>query len=148
MNDGRPNRRRWLTAYAPLAIWIGIIIALGSGVGAMNETSRFIRPLLEYLFPSTSPETLSIFHGYIRKLAHITEYAILAVLAKRAFSSLSRPWTVAMGIVALVAMADELNQSFDPRRTGTLMDVLIDLVGGFLGLAIAWIAARIRQKKS
>jgi len=83
----KSQRRRWLTAYAPLFIWIFIVLGLGSGIGSMKETSRIIRPLLEFLFPSASPETLTFYHGYIRKLAHLTEYAVLAFLAVRALSA-------------------------------------------------------------
>jgi VanZ family protein len=114
----------------------------------MNETSRFIRPLLEYLFPSALPETLTIYHGYIRKLAHLAEYAILAILARRAFTNFPRPYLTAIGLVAAVAIVDESRQSFDPRRTGTPVDVIIDLAGGVVGLAVSWIAARIIRKNN
>lgn len=140
------KRRKWLTAYAPLVIWIAVIMGLGSGLGAMNETSRFIRPLLEFLFPSTPPEILSIYHGYIRKVAHITEYAILAVLARRAFIDFWKPSMLAIGFVLVVATADELNQSFDARRTGTPVDVMVDVAGGVIGLAIWWIGSRLFRK--
>ena len=147
MGINASERRRWLTAYAPLAIWIAVIVGLGSGLGSMNETSRFIRPLLEFLFPSTPPEILSVYHGYIRKLAHITEYAILAVLARRAFAAYRAPSLMAIGLVLLVAAADELNQSFDPRRTGTPVDILIDLAGGVIGLGIWWVGSRLFRKR-
>lgn len=113
----------------------------------MNETSRFIRPLLEFLFPSTPPEILTLYHGYIRKLAHLTEYAILSILARRAFAEFRAPSLMAIGLVLLVAAGDELNQSFDPRRTGTPVDVLIDLVGGTIGLGIWWIGARVFRNR-
>jgi VanZ family protein len=114
----------------------------------MNETSRFIRPLLEFLFPSAPPETLALYHGYIRKLAHLAEYSILAILARRAFTHFRRPILLAIGIVILVAMADEFRQSFDPRRTGTPIDVIIDLVGGLLGMVTWWLFARVFRKDS
>ncbi|MEO5858696.1 MAG: VanZ family protein [Pyrinomonadaceae bacterium] len=142
------GRRRWLTAFAPLVIWIVVIIGLGSGLGAMNETSRFIRPLLEFLFPSADPETLTFYHGYIRKLAHLTEYAVLAILAGRAFINFRRPIIAALGLVIVVATVDEFRQSFDPRRTGTPVDVIIDLAGGFIGLGIWWIFARIFRRSA
>lgn len=148
MSTEPSKRRRWLTVYAPLAIWIAVIIGLGSSFGAMNETSRFIRPLLEFFFPSAPPETLTIYHGYIRKLAHLAEYAILAILARRAFTHFRMPILKAMGLVVLVAVVDEFRQSFDPRRTGAPVDVIIDLAGGILGLAISSIAARIFRKDS
>ena len=148
MEPQRSRRRRWLTAYAPLAIWIAVIIGLGSGLGAMNETSRFIRPLLEFLFPGTSPETLSVYHGYVRKLAHLMEYGILAVLARRALVGFKRPDLGAITIVFVIASIDEINQSFNSARTGTPVDVAIDLLGGVVGLAIGWMFRKAQTRRS
>ena len=125
------QRRKWLTHYAPLAIWIVIVLGLGSSLGSMNETSRFIRPLLECLFPNALPETLTYVHGYIRKFAHFAEYGVLGFLTIRAFSGLHRSALVAALILVLaVAATDEAKQSFDPTRTSSPWDVLIDLIGG------------------
>ena len=125
------QRRKWLTAYAPLAIWIVIILGLGSSFGSMNETSRFIRPLLEFLFPNALPETLTYVHGYIRKLAHFAEYGVLGFLAIRAFAGLHR-WALIAALILVLAVAatDEVKQSFNPTRTSSPWDVLIDLTGG------------------
>jgi VanZ family protein len=135
------KRRGWLTAYAPLFIWIVVIIGLGSGIGAANETSRILRPLLEFLFPDALPETLSMYHGYIRKFAHFAEYAVLAFLAYRAF----KPWRAFLFsflLVALVAIADETNQSFINTRTASPYDVLLDISGGVAVLFPIWLVSR------
>jgi VanZ family protein len=125
------QRRKWLTAYAPLAIWIVIILGLGSQLGSMNETSRFVRPLLEFLFPNALPETLTFVHGYIRKFAHLAEYAVLGFLAFRAFAELQKArFAAALILVLAVAATDEVKQSFDPNRTASPWDVLIDIAGG------------------
>ncbi len=134
-------------AYAPLIIWIVVILGLGSGLGAANETSRIIRPLLEYFFPTTSPDTLSLYHFYLRKFAHFAEYAILALLACRAFySSRTRPGkfplVLAALLVLLVALFDEINQSFDATRTGSPWDVLVDLSGGLFAILIWHLISR------
>ncbi|MBK9766529.1 MAG: VanZ family protein [Chloracidobacterium sp.] len=78
------ERRDRIFAVASLVFWVGIIFYLSSGQGAMDQTSRFIRPLLEFLFPSASSDTITLYHAFIRKFAHFTEYAILAFLAFRA----------------------------------------------------------------
>jgi VanZ family protein len=123
-------------AYAPLVIWIFIVLGLGSGIGSMKETSRIIRPLLELLFPSASPETLSFYHGYIRKLAHLTEYAVLAFLAVRALSASTKAklrenrFAIAIIMVLVVASLDEFHQSFEASRTSTPWDVVLDVIGG------------------
>ncbi|MCS6874722.1 MAG: VanZ family protein [Pyrinomonadaceae bacterium] len=131
--------------YAPLLLWMVIIFLLSSNLGSMSNTSRFIRPLLEFLFPNASEETLQLYHGYIRKFAHIIEYAILAVLASRAFilSSLNlirKYWfAVAFILVVIVAIADEINQSFITSRTSSPKDVFIDCVGGLVAILVFYI---------
>lgn len=134
-----PLKRVWrgrFVRYAPLFIWAGVIFFLSSGQGSSTHTSIFIRPLLEFLFPAASETTLDLYHGYIRKFAHFAEYAALGMLASRAFWYSSKPvlrglWPLwAIFVVLSIASVDEYNQSFDPMRTGSVFDVLIDLSGG------------------
>jgi len=111
-SDLANKRRGRIIRYAPLVLWIGVILFLSSSQASMSNTSRFIRPLLEFLFPSASEETLILYHGYIRKLAHLTEYAGLAFWAFRAFSNsnlknLRRFWFIfAFLLVILIALID------------------------------------------
>jgi hypothetical protein len=65
-----------------------------------------------------------------------TEYAILAFWAIRAFSGSSvgflrdqRFW-LAVLLVILVTSTDEYHQSFEPSRTSSIYDVLLDCTGG------------------
>lgn len=138
--------------YAPLILWIGVIFYFSTRNASMSNTSRFIRPILEFLFPNTPESTLIIYHTYIRKFAHFAEYAGLAFFAARAFwdSSqrfLQKYWYfVAFFIVLLIASIDELNQSFDPTRTGSIYDVMIDAFGGFVMILLLLIF-RSYQKK-
>ena len=135
-NEKHKRRRVWLTRYLPLLVWIGVIFLLSSGQGASTRTSLFIGPLLEFLFPDASSETLAFYHGIVRKLAHFTEYAVLGFLACRAFfAAFSNSfYFFAVGLVVLVAIADETNQSFNPARSGSPVDVLIDVGGGLFGI--------------
>ncbi|MDQ3714392.1 MAG: VanZ family protein [Acidobacteriota bacterium] len=132
--------RERIIRYAPLVLWIGVILFLSTSQASMSNTSRFIRPLLEFLFPNAAEETLIIYHGYIRKLAHLTEYAILAFWAFWAFSNsnlkkLRRFWFVfAFLLVLLIASIDETNQSYLASRTGSIYDVLLDVSGGLIML--------------
>ncbi len=102
----------------------------------MSSTSRFVRPLLEWLFPDSPESVLAVYHGYIRKTAHVVEYAILAFWASRAFwgssvELLHRFWPIAAFLaVAAVASLDEFNQSFNAMRTGSATDIAIDCAGG------------------
>ena len=136
LQAARSERRRWLTAYAPLLLWIGMILFLGSGQGSMTRTSLFVRPLLEFLFPSADEATLQIYHGYIRKSAHIVEYAVLGFFAMRTFTATRMRALLALLLTLSVAVLDEFLQSFDPSRTSSPYDVLIDLSGGVAAIAI------------
>lgn len=134
--------------YAPLILWIGVIFFLSSGQGAMSNTSRFIRPLLMFLFPDASEETLTFYHGLIRKLAHPTVYAVLAFFAARAFRFSPRPllqkywFAVSLGLVISVAALDELNQSFLASRTGSAFDIGLDTLGGLSMLTVLFFLIR------
>jgi len=135
------NRRRGrIIRYAPLVFWIGVILFLSTSQASMSNTSRFVRPLLEFLFPSASEETLIVYHAYLRKLAHLTEYAILAFWAFWAFANsnlknLRRLWFVfAFLLVLLIASIDEANQSRLTSRTGSIYDVFLDAAGGLIML--------------
>lgn len=129
-------RRGRISRYAPLVLWIGVVLFASTGSASMSQTSRFVRPLLEFLFPGAPEETLVVYHAYIRKLAHLTEYAILALFASRAFAGsaktfLRKYWfLVAFSVVVLIASIDETNQSFLASRTGSVYDVLLDVAGG------------------
>ena len=147
MND-KLQTSKWrgrLFRYAPLLLWISVIFYLSSSNGAMSNTSRFIRPLLEWLFPLTPEETLQIYHGYIRKFAHFAEYSALAFFASRAFWSSSieifrKYWFIfAFGLVVCIASIDEYNQSFNVLRTSSIYDVLLDASGGLTIVILIWL---------
>jgi VanZ family protein len=135
-------------------LWIGVILFLGSGAGAMPETSRFIGPLLRYLFPEASAELLVLYHGFIRKLAHFVEYSVLGFLAVRVFRGsttrlVARHWPAAsLLLVIATAAIDELLQSFNPARTGSPWDVVLDFVGGITGVMVFWALCRRNAVRS
>lgn len=128
--------RERIKRYAPLLLWIGVVLFASTTTASMSNTSRFIRPLLMFLFPNAPEETLIIYHGYIRKFAHFAEYSALAFFASRAFWNSSKPFlqrywfAVAFVLVFSVASIDEYNQSFNAARTGSIYDVLLDCFGG------------------
>ncbi|MEJ7848107.1 MAG: VanZ family protein [Pyrinomonadaceae bacterium] len=143
--------RERFTRYAPLFVWIGVIFFLSSGQASMPETSRFIRPLLEFFFPSASAETLTIFHGYIRKFAHLAEYAVAGFFAARAFSTssielLRKHWIVLSLVLTIsIAWLDEFNQSLNSSRTSSVWDVLLDVTGGAFAISIYYFISRNRD---
>ena len=135
-NQNISKRREYLWYYAPLIFWIAAILFLSSNTGSMSNTSRFIRPILEFLFPAAGDAQLSEIHGYLRKVGHFTGYGILGFLAARAFYQTSIAFLrknqifAALVLVVAVAAIDETNQSRLASRTGSIYDVLLDAAGG------------------
>ena len=125
-----------------------IVIFTGSGdAQSFQHSSTIFEPLMHWLFPSMSQAHIQTLHYLFRKCAHLTEYAFLAVLFWRAFRhpsiQLFRPWNwsvaaQALGLVFVYATLDELHQCFVPGRTGQVFDVVVDVIGGVLGLAVLW----------
>jgi VanZ family protein len=147
-----PSWRNRLWRYLPLIGWIGFIFFASTGAMSASNTSRIIAPLFRWLFPSITEAQLLLVHFIVRKTAHFTEYALLALLAARAFipstlQVLPRRWFVAaLALVALVALLDEYNQSFNATRTGTIWDSLIDISGGVTAL-VALSLWRVRRRR-
>ena len=131
-----------LRRYVPLLLWIAFIFFASTGNLSASNTSRIIRPLLLWLFPDITEASLLYAHFLVRKAAHLTEYAVLALLAARAFISSSRPllrrrpWLASFALVAVCALGDEYHQSFVSTRTGTIYDSMIDMTGGACALAL------------
>ena len=139
---GQQSAARFLSRYLPLVAWLIIISYASSDSFNAGNTSRIIGPLILWLFPNTTPETLAVVHVITRKVAHFTEYAILAYLAARAFRTSPRPalasrWFIAaLALIVAYALLDEYHQSFVPSRTGSVYDSLIDMAGGLTALLI------------
>jgi VanZ family protein len=92
----------------------------------------------------------------IRKLAHLVEYAILALLVRRAIAaevkhserrSLTLILTPMLAALA-VAVTDEVLQGLSRTRSGSIWDVLLDLTGAALALAIVTRLSRRRRMHS
>jgi VanZ family protein len=134
--------RRFLSRYLPLVAWLVFISYASSASFSANNTSRIIGPLVLWLFPNTSMETLATIHFITRKIAHFTEYAILGLLAARAFRTSPRyairhRWfLISAALVVAFALLDEYHQSFVPNRTGTIYDSFIDMAGGLTALLV------------
>jgi VanZ family protein len=129
---------RFVSHYLPLIVWLAFIFFASTDNFNAGNTSRIIGPLILWLFPSTSPETLEVVHAITRKLAHFTEYAILGFLAARAFRTNRRWFWICLALVAVYALLDEYHQSFVPSRTASIHDSLIDTLGGLTALIIFW----------
>jgi VanZ family protein len=143
IQSAKSKDRLW--RYGPLIVWLVLIFIGSSSILSGSNTSTFLVQPMRWLFPAASDSTLQFAHLLIRKAGHLTEYAILAWLAARAFRTSSneflqhRWFLVALVLVVLYSLSDEFHQSFVPSRGASLYDCAIDSVGGWAALLfLAW----------
>ena len=148
----RTQRQVWF-AWGAVLVWMGVIFMASTDALSAAHTSRIIEPVLRWIFGNRlTPAAFEEIHFYIRKLGHVTEYAILAVLVanalQRSLPALREPsvgWLAAL-FAACHAAGDEFHQSFVPSRTASVRDVLIDIIGALLGLALLHRIRHLRFK--
>ena len=138
----------WLLAL----LWTGLVLWAGSDNLSASKTSRFLVPLVRWLLPDANPRTHWELIFAIRKAAHLIEYGILAWLTWLALFStyrraLLRYAGLALAWVLVIAAFDEVRQGLVESRTGSIVDVAIDLSGGILALALAIAYTRCMQRK-
>jgi hypothetical protein len=135
--------KSFLKYWLPLLIWLGVIFVDSTSVMSAEHTSQYIVPSLLWLKPGLSPKAIWIILVVVRKCAHVTEYAVLALLLWRALRSIPALCTKTLMVVgavllgcALFAASDEFHQTFVTSRTPSVRDVLLDVTGALLGLLI------------
>jgi VanZ family protein len=146
--------KRFLKYWLPVFIWLGIIFAGSTEVFSAEQTSRYLVPFLRWLDPQISLSRIAAIHLALRKLGHLTEYAVLAAFLWRALRSAenlrAKVSTLFAGVwiaSAIIAVSDEFHQSFIASRTASLNDVFIDGLGAAIGLAICLAIAQWNAKK-
>ncbi len=106
-----PVSRDLVKRWALVVLWMGLIFWLSS-------------------IPSLS-SGLGNWDLLLRKLAHLTEYAVLGALLARVLPAFPALW-----IGMAYAASDEIHQSLVPGREGALLDVGLDSVGVLVGILI------------
>jgi VanZ family protein len=148
-------RLRGIFSYwLPVIAWLGVIFIGSSDLMSAEHTSRIIVPFLRWLKPDISLETLALIQFVIRKCAHLSEYAILALLLFRAvYCGTNLKWSMSILCInvwivcVLTAAADEFHQSFVESRTASPWDVMIDSAGAIFGVLICAAFAGRSAKK-
>jgi len=147
--------KSFLKYWLPFLVWLGVIFLGSTDLMSSEQTSRFIVPFLLWLKPGMSPKIIRSVLFVIRKCAHVTEYAILALLLWRVLRSgitLRMRMSMLFGAVllacAVFAASDEFHQSFVKSRTPSVRDVLLDVAGALFGLLIGAAFAQYRTKNA
>ncbi len=140
-----------ISAWVPVLICLALIAGESTVAFGADHTSgplqRFLEMLLHRHF--TQPEWWRL-HILIRKSGHFLGYGLLSGAWYRAFwmtlepsENFGRRRLVCHGLAMLgtllVASADEFHQLFLPNRTGSIVDVGIDCLGGVvMQVVVAW----------
>ncbi len=153
--------RKWATGLL-LALWMAVIFIFSHQVA---EESARSSQTVAYQIVSWQNQVFQLEKGEeelvaqadsmqfsIRKCAHMSEYAVLAVLffIHLGCYPLRIRWAALLSWVFTVCYAatDEWHQRFIAGRSGEIRDVCIDGIGGLLGLAAVMLLVQIvRMRK-
>lgn len=114
-----------LKAWLPVILWSALILSAANDRFSDQQTGGW----LERIFGRLPPEV----NVFVRKSAHVAEYAILALLAWRARKTIATPLLIALA----VACADETLQAMTVTRTGSAVDIVWDMTGAILAVMVA-----------
>lgn len=122
---------RLILYWLPLSVWMGVVLGIGSTTALALTEANPLRWL-------------------VRKGIHVGEYTVLGWFFYRALAQEARGFRPALALLALLLTAgfggfDEWRQSFIPGRSGRVLDVGMDAVGGGAGQVLAWVLSRIRR---
>lgn len=126
-------------------IWMGIIFYMSNQPGNISQNlSQNVEhllnstPIVGDIFSNILNSAMSQF--ILRKMAHFSLYAFLAVLCFILIYEINRnikkSTLISFIIISIYSCMDEIHQMFIPGRNAQLIDVFIDCIGGVVGLAI------------
>lgn len=138
-NDGAEASRAWSR---PLAYALMKFIGLFKGSSSISAPVTSSADIM-----AIQSDYLDMIEKVIRKIAHLSEYALLAACVwgliftrtyiKRIFS-----YIAGIVVVGIVGMWDELNQSGIAGRYGSIVDVGIDLSGAVIIILVIMITVK------
>ncbi len=133
---------------------MAVIFTASGDTLSFQRSVRLISPILRWFDPGISQASIYHIVAVARKIAHVSEYALLFLLIYHALRVTLHPgdltwrWplaTAAFAIAVAYAASDEFHQTFIPSRTGTSRDVLVDSAGAVLALLFLWTFRRWRR---
>lgn len=129
-----------------IVLWMILVFRLSNQNG---ETSSSLSKKIASFF-TKDDEKISIIEPYIRKIAHLSEYAIggflfLSLFMTYNFSDKKRI-LLSFSIGGGYAVIDEIHQLFIADRAGKITDVWIDSIGLALGICITMLFYKIIYK--
>ncbi len=132
--------------FGPPLLWLLLITFFSTGWFSAAQTERVAVPVLHWLFPGASPDTLLFLHHVIRKSMHVLVFGILGLLLYRGMGDTPGGRAVAFACALLLTIGfaglDEFHQSFVPDRTPSVRDVGWDGIGATIALTLRLLISR------
>lgn len=134
--------------------WAALIFFLSTRTFAPDFSRGLLGWMLQLLHLRVSSGTFNLFHALLRKSAHLTEYAIFALLLygfphdKRPGLWQPRRAAFCIAIAAAYSLTDEFHQLFVPGRHASLGDCGLDTIGATLAMLVPYTRKKISLLKS
>lgn len=151
-----------ILSHGRVVLWMVVIFCFSAQPGDLSSDfsdgfTHLVMSVINQLFSLGWEETkvieMTAMWDYpIRKLAHMTEFGILAGLMLsvmkyyKKIDTKVKSYCVAWAGAVLYAVTDEFHQRFVPDRSGNWFDVCVDATGALIGLLVIWAVARIWRK--
>ena len=124
-----------------LVIWMVTVFCLSHQNG---DSSGNLSRAIAMFFADGDQEMATNIEPVVRKVAHMTEYAVGALLFYGILLTYPNYTTkkriiMTFAFIILYAATDEFHQSFINSRNGSFWDVCIDTFGGAIGVAAVYI---------
>jgi len=128
-------------------LWASAMFGFSTDTFSKDNTAHVIVPALQWLLPYVSYATIDFLHVYIRKSAHVFEYAMLSLLLFRAVRAPRAGWRLNWAATALIlatafAASDEIHQVFVPSRGPSIYDVMLDTAAAATMQCVIWLWLR------
>lgn len=143
------KKRRWLWI-AAFVLWLGFIWgnSLQPAAVSSQQSGAVLGGLSDLLEMLHLPDFLTM--HLVRKLAHMTEYAGLALISMQICLLWNRSWPgriwSSISLCLASALVDETIQLFVEGRSGQISDLWVDLGGTVFGILAAVIFHWVWQK--
>ena len=124
----------------------------GQVVEVVQEVVATIAP--ESPIATATGEDYDKLHAAVRLIAHFSEYALLGALGAWCYRSYTdkKVWLLLPScVLAALAVVDECLQLFAEGRGMQFLDIMVDICGGGLGIAVAlasvWLVVKVLERR-
>lgn len=139
----------WLFVWWPVLLALTVIAVESTRTFSSENTSGWLRPVMEAVFGRMSDLAWAAAHHLIRKTGHFVGFGGVCVSFVRAWlwkdvaRAAAPVWRIEASVrgvlcTALIASMDEWHQTFLSNRTGKVADVVLDTCGGIAACVVLW----------